>query len=194
MSTKTDDLLQELIDKTGPLGFARLAQFHESCITTAAVAGLVVRPTTVSLLTVHNGENVGGNSLIIDRLFSFQLVSAAAASVYTMWYCLQAPAINVAKGANELTGIQEWGTGDGRDASFGTVRAEVDATVIDDGWFPCGGDGAVEATGVLPGGGTEWECNGRLVVPPQHAISLHVSASSVNEDFNVGASWWRMKF
>jgi len=194
MSTKTDDLLQQLIDKTGPLGNARLAKYYETCITDAAVAALVVRPTTTSLLTLHNGENYGGNSLIMDRLFCFQLVSGAAASYYTMWYCLHAPAINVAKGANELTAITEWGTGDGRDSQFGTVRAEVDATVIDDGWFPCGGTGPVEATGVLPGGGTEWECNGRLVVPPGHSLSMHVSASSVNEDFTVGAAWWRMKF
>jgi len=191
MGFKTDELLQALLDKTGPLGLARMAKDYESVMTSSAVAALVVRPTTTSLLTIHNGENFGGKSLVIDRLFCFQLVSAAAASYYTMWYCLHAQPINVAKGANEIT--SKWGTGDGRDPSMGTVRAEVDATVVDDGWFPAGGTGPVEATGVLPGGGTEWECKGRLIVPPKQSISLHVSASSVDEDFTVGAAWWRMK-
>ena len=189
MGFKTDELLEKLIAKLGPLGLARMAHEHESVMTTAAVAGLVVRPTTTSLLTIHNGENYGGKSLVIDRLFCFQLVSAGALSFYTMWYCLHVRPINVAEGPNEIT--SKWGTGDGRGPSMGPVRAEVDATVIDDGWFPCGGSGPVEATGVLPGGGTEWECKGRLIVPPDHSISLHVSASSVNEDFTVGASWWR---
>ena len=191
MSTKTDDLLQAILDAQGPVGYARLAEYHESAMTTAAVAGVVVRPTTAALIRIYNGERVGGKSLVMDRLFCFQLVSAAAASYYTMWYCLGHPPINVAEPTNEIVTLR--GTGDGRSADNGTVHVEVDATVVDEGWFPCGGAGPVEATGVLPGGGTEWECHGRLLVPPRHCLSMHVSASSVNEDFTVGASWWRMQ-
>ena len=99
----------------------------------------------------------------------------------------------VETGANELTGIQEWGTGDGRAAQFGTVRGEIDATVIDDGWFPCGNWGEGEEAGVLPGCAMEWECNGRLLVPPRHSISLHVVAGTTGQTFNVGASWWRVQ-
>lgn len=186
MSFKTDELLQELIDSTGPLGLARMAHEYESVITSAAVAGLVVRPDTTSHLTIWNGENEGGKTLVIDRIFCFQLVSAAAASLYTMWYCMH---LSMTKPTNDIITLR--GSGDGRTPDLSVVIADVDATVLDDGWFPCGGDGMVEATGVLPGGGTEWECNGRLIVPPTHGISLAVSASSVGEDFTVGAAWWR---
>lgn len=190
MSQKTDELLQQLLDAYGPLGNARLAQYHESAMTTTAVAGLVVRPDTASLITIFNGEGPGGKSLVMDRLFCFQLVSAAANAFYTMWYCNHTQPINVAKVANDITTLR--GTGDGREPDLGTVRVEADATVLDDGWFPCGGSGQVEATGILPGGGTEWECNGRIIVRPKAALSLHVSTGAVTEDFTVGASWWRI--
>ena len=31
---------------------------------------------------------------------------------------------------------------------------------------------------------------GRIIVPPTSAVSLHVVASSINEDFTVGFSWY----
>jgi len=191
MGLETDKLLRELINTQGPLGNARLAQYHESAMTTSAVAALVVRPTTTALMTIFNGEVDGGKSLVMDRMFCFQLVSGGAQAMFQMWYCNHTQPINVAKPANEITTLR--GTGDGREPDLGTVRVEVDGTVLDDGWFPCGGWGEVEEVGVLPGGGTEWECNGRIIVRPKAALSLHVSAGTVNEDFTVGASWWRIQ-
>lgn len=191
MSEKTEKLLDELLATQGPAGNARLAQFHESAMTTSAVAGLVVRPTTVALITIFNGEAQGGKSLVIDRLFCFQLVSGAAQAMYQLWYCNHTQPINVAKVANDITTLR--GTGDGREPDNSTVRVGVDLTVLDDGWFPIGGFGEAEEVGVLPGGGTEWECKGRLIVKPKSALSLHVSAGTVNEDFTVGAAWWRMQ-
>ena len=38
MSTKTDEYLKTLIDNQGPLGYARLAKYHESAIQTGATA------------------------------------------------------------------------------------------------------------------------------------------------------------
>jgi hypothetical protein len=190
MGTKTDELLQQLLDAQGPLGYARLAQHHESAITASAVAGLVARPTTTALVTIFNGEALGGKSLVIDRLFCFQFVSGGAQAMFQLWYCNHTQLINVAKPANDITTLR--GTGDGREPDLGTVRVNVGATVLDDGWFPVGGWGEAEEAGVLPGGGTEWECDGRLIVQPKAALSLHVSAGTINEDFTVGASWWRM--
>ncbi len=190
MNTQTDNLIQQLIDAQGPLGNARLAQYHESAMTTSEVAGLTVRPTTAALITIFNGEAPGGKTLVIDRLFCFQLVCATAQAMYQMWYCNHTEPINVAKPANEITTLR--GTGDGREPDNSTVRVEVDSTVLDDGWFPVGGWGETEEAGVLPGGGTEWECNGRIIVKPKAALSLHVSSSSVGEDYTVGASWWRI--
>ena len=44
-------------------------------MSTAAVAGLVVRPTTTAAFEIWNGYAAGGKSLIIDRLFWHNLVS-----------------------------------------------------------------------------------------------------------------------
>ena len=140
---------------------------------------------------VLTGETGAGKSLVIDRLFCFQLVSAAAQSMYQLWYCNHTQSINVAKPANDIATLR--GTGDGREPDLGTVRVDVGATVLDDGWFPVGGWGEAEEAGILPGGGTEWECDGRLIVEPKASLSLHVSAGSIGEDFTVGASWWRIQ-
>jgi len=188
MSLLSDNLLQKLVDGQGPLGRARMAGEHESAMTTAAVAGLVIRPSTVSLITIWNGANHGGKSLVIDRIFCHQLVTATAQAFYVMWYCNH---LQMDKPTNDITALR--GTGDGREPDNSQVVVDVDATVLDDGWFPCGGSGEVEAAGILPGGGTEWECNGRIIVRPKAGLSLHVLASTVDNDFTIGASWWRTR-
>ena len=188
MASSTDALLQELADKIGPLGNARLAKYHESAIQTAATAGLVVRPTTVAALTIWNGENVGGKSLVIDRIFSHCLVTAASKEVWSMWYCMH---LEMTKPTNGITSLR--GTGDGREPNNSLVVVDPDATVLDDGWFPCGSEGLVSETGTTPSGVSEWECNGRLVVPPHHGLSIHTVASTTNVDNTSGVSWWRVQ-
>ena len=187
MSTKTDEYLQTLVDNMGPLGYARLAQYHESAIQTAATAGLVVRPSTVAGLTIWNGSNDGGKSLVIDRLFTFNLVSTASQSFFSLWYCLH---LRMTKPTAEIVTLR--GTGDGREPDM-SITVDAGATVLDHGWFPCGVAGETEEVGVLPGGMVEFNANGRLIVPPQHAISLQVVSSIITDTFTSGASWWRMQ-
>ncbi|HUX03030.1 MAG TPA: hypothetical protein VMY35_18885 [Phycisphaerae bacterium] len=188
MSTRTDDLLEALYDNRGPFAYAKLAEFHESAIQTAATAALVVRPSTTAAITIWNGENIGGKSLVMDRLFSHQLVSTASAAFCGLWYCLH---LEMTKPTNDITTLR--GTGDGREPVNSLVIVDVAASVLNDGWFPCGGGLECEPTGVLPGGNLEWECNGRLIVPPHHGISLQVVSSKTSETFTSGASWWRVQ-
>ncbi|NQT41293.1 MAG: hypothetical protein HQ581_27645 [Planctomycetes bacterium] len=186
MSTQTDELLQELLNTQGPLGLARMAGEHESAIQTTATAAVVIRPDTVSAITVWNGENHGGKSLVIDRIFTHNLVSTAVKDFFGMWYCLH---LEMTKPTNDITTLR--GTGDGREPNNSTVVVDVAATVLDDGWFPCGREGSISETGITPQGIAEWECNGRLVVPPNHGISVQVVSSLVGDTFTSGLSWWR---
>ena len=188
MTMRTDAILQSMVDDLGPFSAANLAYCHESAIQTSATAALVVRPSTVSAITIWNGENLGGKSLVMDRLFSHQLVSTATAAFCGLWYCVH---LEMTKPTNDITALR--GTGDGREPVNSLVIVDVGATVLDDGWFPCGGGLECEPTGVLPGGNLEWECNGRLVVPPHHGISLQVVSSKTSETFTSGASWWRIQ-
>ena len=187
MSSRTDELLEKLAANIAPFNYARLAGCHESAIQTAATAGIVVRPSTVAGITIWNGENQGGKSLIMDRLFTFNLVSTAAQSFFSLWYCCH---LEMTKPTADILLLR--GTGDGREPDMSVV-VDVGATVLDHGWFPVGPAGETEEVGVLPGGAISWDCQGRLVVPPKHGISLQVVSSVVSDTFTSGASWWRVQ-
>ena len=188
MTMRTDAILQSMVDDLGPFSAANLAYCHESAIQTSATAALVVRPSTVSALTIWNGENIGGKSLVIDRIFTHNLVSTAVKTFYGLWYCMH---LDMGKPTNDITALR--GTGDGREPNNSLVVVDVGATVLDNGWFPCGGGLGTEPTGVLPGGNLEWECNGRLIVPPHHGLSVQVVSSVATDTFTSGASWWRVQ-
>jgi hypothetical protein len=185
MPTKTEELLADLIKAAGPFRYARYAGEHESAIQAAATAALVVRPTTVAAITAWNGESPGGKSLIVDRIFTHNLVSTAVKTYYGLWYCVHK---GMARPTADITTLR--GTGDGV-VGANTVVIDVGATVIDDGWFPCGREGSISETGVTPQSVAEWECMGRLVVPPGAGISVQVVASLVGDTFTSGLSWWR---
>lgn len=187
MSSRTDELLEKMAANIAPFNYARLAGCHESAIQTSATAALVVRPTTVAAITIWNGENQGGKTLVMDRLFSFNLVTTAAQTFASLWYCCH---LEMAKPTADIITLR--GTGDGREPDMSVV-VDVGATVLNDGWFPVGIPSEAEAAGVLPGGCISWDCQGRLIVPPKHAISLQVVSGVVGDTFTSGASWWRVQ-
>lgn len=187
MSTKTDELLERLLRDTGLFQAAQYADEYESAIQSAATAALVVRPTTLAAITIWNGANIGGKSLVIDRIFSHQLVSTAAEARAGLWYCVH---LNMTKPTNDITSLR--GTGNGREPDNSGVVVDVGATVLNDGWFPAGdAPGSVEPTGVLPGSNLEWEVKRRLVVPPQHGFSVQVVSSVAGNTYTSGVAWYR---
>ena len=159
-----------------------------SLIATAAVAGLVVRPGTVSALTLWNGNAAGGASYIIDRLFSHGLVSGAEAAQFALWACIH-PA-GLAAITSELAASATNLTGSYGKTYNGNAVVELGRTVVDNGWYPWGYSSDMEPTGILPGAAVSVDVDGRLIVPPTGAISLHVVASKTDETFCSGLSWW----
>lgn len=158
-----------------------------SAIATAAIAALIVRPSTVAAFTLFNNYVAGGKSLVIDRLFTQQLVSAAAQSRFGIWATVHPagmtnPGIDIAASATNLTG----NTGK---TYNGNAVVGVGETVVDNGWYPWGNSVDVEPTGVLAGAQLDVRVEGRIIIPPQAGLSLHIVASSVNEDFCSGCSW-----
>ncbi|MCH8853968.1 MAG: hypothetical protein IID41_15155, partial [Planctomycetes bacterium] len=80
-----------------------------SAISVAAVAGLVVRPSTVALFTLFNGNSGGGESYVIDRLFTHQLVSGTAEARFGIWACIHPagmtdPGEDITASASNVTG------------------------------------------------------------------------------------------
>jgi hypothetical protein len=152
-------------------------------MSTAAVAGLVIRPSTVAAFEIFNGYATGGKSLIIDRLFWFNLVSAQVAQGFTGWAAVTAAKAAVTSGSFVVRGSSGQSYG-------GSVIAAAGTTVLDSGWFPwaVGSTKAIEAT-VTPNGGAVADVDGRLIVPPQCSLCLHAVAQTTASTFTQGASW-----
>lgn len=149
----------------------------------SAVAGLVVRPSTVAALELWNGNNVGGASLIIDRLFWFNLVSTNVIEGFSGW-----AQVTAAKAAPSSASLVTRGAS-GKPYSGSVINA-VGTTVVDSGWFPWGNAYQKGAGGVVPFGALSVNVEGRLIVPPQCALCLHVVSSLVGQTFTQGASWF----
>ena len=153
-------------------------------MSTAAVAGLVVRPTTTAAFEIFNGYAAGGKSLIIDRLFWHNLVSTNVIESFTGWAAVAAAKAAPAAGANVIV------RGSSGKAYPGNVICGLGTTVIDSGWFPWGQGFTKGAGGVVPHGVISDKVEGRLIVPPQCALCMHVVSSLVGQTFTQGASWY----
>lgn len=156
-----------------------------STMSVTAVAGLVVRPSTTAALEIWNGYS-GNNapSLIIDRLFWFNLVSAQVAQGFTGWAQVTAAKATPSSAALAVRGAS------GKPYTGSAVNA-VGTTVVDSGWFPwaVGSTKAIEAT-VTPNGGAVADVDGRLIVPPGCSLCLHAVAQTTASTFTQGASWY----
>ncbi len=153
------------------------------CMSTSAVAGLVVRPSTVAALELWNGYNTGGRSLIIDRVFAFNLVSTNVIEGFSQWAMVTAAKAAPSSGSLAVNGLSGKTYG-------GPVINAISTTVVANGWFPWTNAYNKGAGGVVPFGAVIGEVNGRIIVPPQCSLCLHVVASLVGQTFTQGAFWY----
>lgn len=153
-----------------------------STMSTAAVAGLVIRPSTTAAFEIYNGSAT--KSLIVERLFYFNLVSTALQQAFNGWAQVTAPKAAPTNGSFTVRGSSG-------QAYNGVVIAAASTTVVDSGWFPW--TAAVvkgpEATSVIPHGVAIARVGGSLIVPPLSSLCLHVVASVIGQTFTQGAEW-----
>lgn len=163
-----------------------------SAMLTGAIVGLVVRPSTLAAFTLWNGEGTGGKSYVIDRLFTHNLVSTNALSFYSIWACIH-PA-GMAKPTSDVLPSATNFTGHSGKKYNGMGVLDSAATVIDNGWYPWATSTEVATATVLPGSHISVDVMGRLIVPPQGAISLTVVCSLTSTvTFTTGCSWWEVQ-
>ena len=151
-----------------------------STMSTSAVAALVVRPSTTAAFEIYNANVSTGPSLIIDRLFYFNLVSTNVVESFSGWAMVAAAPTDGSFAVNGNSG-NPYG---------GAVIAAASTTVVDEGWFPWTQHATKGAAGVTPQGVAVAEVGGRLIVPPGGSLCLHVVASLVGQTFTQGASWY----
>lgn len=153
---------------------------------TAAVAALVVRPTTVAMATLRNVSN--DKVLVIERAFAHNLVTTAAAGFSHIWLCSHP--VNSAAITNDITVRNST---NGNVAGGSSTHFDNGATVLDDGWFPWPDViGEAEPTGTLPGAAVLANVNGRIMVPPTAAISMQVISSVTGNTFTPGFHWFEV--
>lgn len=153
---------------------------------TAAVAALVVRPSTVAALELFNNNQAGGASLIIDRLFTQNLVSTAVNSSAGIWAMVTAA--KTAPSSASLVVVGNYGK-----AYNGNVINAVGTTVVANGWFPFGPTYSAPSA-AAPGGSWEAVIDGRLIVPPQCSLCVHVVGSIVGDTYCSGAAWFESTY
>ena len=156
-----------------------------SAMNTAALAALVVRPSTVANFTLFNNEPEGGLTYIIDRAFGFNLVTTAAEARQGMWLCCHPRGL-----VSPVNDITARGSHACKANYGGRAFLATNFTVTNNGWFPVGQTTDVEPTGVLPGAVLTWHAEGRLLVPPQCGISTQFVASVVGETWTSGFAWY----
>jgi hypothetical protein len=156
-----------------------------STMSTSAVAGVVVRPTTTAAFEIYN-PSTSGVSLIIDRMFWFNLVSTNVIEGFSGWAQVSTP--------NRVAAAPTSGSftvrGNSGNAYSGAVIAAASTTVVDSGWFPWGNAYQKGAGGVVPFGALSVNVEGRLIVQPGGSLSLHVVSSLAGQTFTQGASWF----
>ena len=155
---------------------------------TSAVAALVVRPTTVTGVEIWNGY--GDRNLIIDRMFSHQLVTSTTGlgGGANIWAMVSTP-VQAGPSITALTII-----GNSGKLYNGAVRTGVGTTVVANGWFPWGETLKKESAGaVVPGGCIVVEVNGRLIVPPFCSLNITVVSGYTGDTFCSGAGWYEEK-
>jgi hypothetical protein len=149
----------------------------------AAVAGLVVRPTVTAAYEIFNGYPLGGKSLIIDRIFTHCLVGIVAADSFVLWAGVASVKAAVTSGSFVVRGHSGKAYG-------GPVIAAAGTTVVDPGWFPWGIGGTASVGAALPMSGCAVAVEGRLIVPPQCSLCLHVVSTTNALTFCSGAQWF----
>lgn len=158
-----------------------------SCITTSAVANLIVRPSTTALGMLYNGESGGGKSYVILRAFAQQLVSDTIIEKFGIWLNVEdvgdvAPGVDIATLAYAShSGVANYG---------GNAQFATDETVAGPGWFPWGEDSEADVNGILGGAQLMVDVNGLIVLPPTSSVAIHVVGASVLKTaFCVGFTW-----
>ena len=155
-----------------------------SVMATVAVAGLVVRPSTLAMVTLYNGEAPGGKSYIIERAFTHNLVATAAQGFFGIWLVTHhvgtaACGVDIAV-QGSLRAIANYG---------GNAQFGIEEAVHADGWFPWGP--SVEGTAAAkPGAIACVEVNGRIIIPPSAMISLQVVTDTIGSTFCSGFQWY----
>ena len=148
---------------------------------TSAIASLIVRPSTLSQITLYN--NSGSKNFVIERAFAHNLISIATCS-FGIWLCVHptgmtAPTGNDITIRNSLSGLAAGAEG----------LVDIAESVANNGWFPWG-NSRQQAVASVPGAQAEAQIGGRIIIPPTAGISMQIVANTAIVTCTVGLHWF----
>lgn len=157
---------------------------------TAAVAALVVRPSTTAALEIYNNSPQAFGTpmvMIIETIFAHELVTSTTGlgGGAIQYACVTTPKAAPSDAALNIASLT------GRPFATKTVLTAASTTIVDNGWFPWGPTMKKESAGaVVPGGGLWTLIDGRIIVPPGCSLCLHVISGYTGDTFTNGATWY----
>lgn len=152
---------------------------------TSAAVGTTTIPTTTALGTLWNGYT--DRALIIDRLFANSEAYDAGVNFFFLWVCVHALVTTAITGDITIHGLRSG------DATYGgQALFDVGETVVNDGWFSVGNSVETKEANAEGMSNIDYKMEGRIVLPPNGQLSLHVGCNDSNPTFQVGASWYEV--
>ncbi len=149
---------------------------------TSAIASLIVRPSTLSQLTLYN--NTIDKHFVIERAFAHNLVSIADGQ-FGIWLCVHPTGMAI-PGGNDIT-VRNSLSGKSPNTAVGIV--DTAESVADNGWFPWGESGT-SVTTTVPGALAQALVNGRIILPPTAGISIQSVGQTAVVTTTCGFHWF----
>lgn len=163
----------DLLVAYGMPGVAELVRMRQSyfALGTAAAPANAALPTTATAtgITLWNGEQENGRIYVIDSIGFYVVVSAAAATAVGCVVC-----INLGKKTTPTADITPRGLAG--NVYRGTGVVDLNATIVDDKWFPYGTSVVGPASQIGLAG--DYPVDGLFVIPPGHQITVGVIANT----------------
>jgi hypothetical protein len=179
---------KNLLTAQGMPVYAEMSRLGESYTvgTATLFAPLVARPTTTAALEVFNNSST--RVMVVADLYAEQILSTAAQQTYGIYAM-----ITTTKAIPTLTALTLFsnsGKASVTPTAAGEVVTGVGTTVVANGWRPWGPVQAWGLATATPGNSWSVPVDGKLIVPPQTSICLHiVGALATASTFHVGLTF-----
>lgn len=157
--------------------------------TASAFNAVAALPTTLAAAILYNGEAAGGLSYVIHSIFCTTIVTAAAATQYSLLAQVLPGPLGVATAPTHSATTTLLTSRSGKAAYNGLAKRAVNVTTFfTDGWEVVGTQGGLAAANV--GGGVFADIGGSIIIPPAGALGINVVAGTVNTaGMIVGCTW-----
>jgi len=157
--------------------------------TASAFNAVAALPTTLGAAILYNGESSGGKSYVLLNAWCTTIVTAAAATQYSLIAQVLPGPLGVATAPTHSATTTLLTSRSGKAAYNGLAKRAVNVTTFfTDGWEVIGTQGGLAAANI--GGGVWADIAGSIIIPPGGALGLNVVAGTVNTaGMIVGCTW-----